>query len=94
MRRSSLIGISVLDCALGAVALYGPHGLRSPFHALNFALAVILAVMTGNFLGRRGHRWPWAVALLYPFAPLFGLIAFTAVSARNIDQPQHVGLVS
>jgi hypothetical protein len=94
MRRSTLIGISILDCALGAAALYGPHGVRSPFHAANFALAVILAVLTANFLGGRGLRWLWAVALLYPFAPLFGLVAFTAVSARDVEQPGPIGLAS
>jgi hypothetical protein len=92
MRRSWLIWLSVVDCAFGAIYLVGPHGLRSPFHAVNLVLALALAVLTADYLGRRGHRWPWVVGLLYPLAPLVGLVAFAAVSARNLDQPHEAGL--
>ena len=91
MTRARLIGLSVVCCGFGLLALYGTGAARGFGSVANFTLAVLLAILTGRDLASRGVRLAWAVGLSYVLAPLIGLVLYGILSAR---EPQGTALAS
>lgn len=52
-------------------------------YLVNVVLAVLLAVLTGRDLTRRGMRLGWLVGLSYVLAPLIGLVLYGIFSTRS-----------
>jgi hypothetical protein len=81
--RGSLLGLSVIDCVFGVVALTSDGSTKTTFLMLNFLLAVVLAILTAQDLRHRG--WSWRALVIgasYAIAPLVGLIAYAIASDR------------
>jgi hypothetical protein len=81
MSRTAIIWISVVCCAFGALAVTGPHRLRTAAYLVNLALAVLLYVLAGRDLTARG----WKLGYLFSGAyllPLIGLIVYVGLSNR------------
>lgn len=87
MSRVQILSLSIVCCVFGAVAIFGPDSLRGLGYAVNFVLAVILAIVAGRDLHRRGFRLGWLVGLSYLLAPLLGLVLYGIFSVRE-PQPQ------
>ena len=82
-QRSGLLALSVVDCVFGLLYLFGPHDARPVMLAVNVALAVLLAILTGRDLQARGVKLAWLPALSYVFAPLVGLVLYGVLSDRE-----------
>ena len=87
INRVQILSLSVICCLFGAVAIFGPGRLRGAAYVINFLLAVILAIVAGRDLHRRGFRLGWLVGLSYLLAPLVGLVLYGIFSVRE-PQPQ------
>ena len=89
MSRVQILSLSVVCCAFGLVAVLGDDPWRGPAYAVNFVLAVALAIIAGRDLHRRGMRLGWVVGISYVLAPLIGLVLYGIFSVRD-QQPQPI----
>ena len=83
MSRSSLILLSLVDCALGIIAITTDGSIAEVALGLNFVLAALLAVLTWQDLRQR--NWSWqapVIGLSYLAAPLVGLVLYAWASGR------------
>jgi hypothetical protein len=79
-----LLAASVVCCVFGALALAGPEGFRGVAFGGNLTLAVLLAVLAGQDLMRRGwHAMSVVIGISYVVAPLIGLAAYALASSRT-----------
>lgn len=81
MSRSQIIALSVVCCLFGAVSLWGPDDLQTPAYVVNVALAIVLFVVAGRDLTRRGWELGYLFAGAY-LLPLIGLIVYVGLSNR------------
>jgi hypothetical protein len=82
MSRAALLGLSVVDCLFGLLSLSGPDDYRGVALAINFGLAIVLAIFAGRDLMERGIRLGWLAGLSYLAAPLVGLVLYAIFSTR------------
>ena len=83
MSRSSLILLSLVDCAFGVIALSTDGSIAEVALGLNFVLAALLAILTWQDLRQR--NWGWqapVIGLSYLAAPLIGLVLYAWASGR------------
>jgi hypothetical protein len=66
------------------VSIYGSGTIRGVAFALNFVLAVALAIIAGRDLDRRGVRFAWLAGISYVLAPLIGFVLYAIFSAREL----------
>lgn len=88
MTRPQLIVLSIVCCGFGLIALTASGAVSASAYAVNFCLAVVLAIWTGRDLAARGVRVPWLVGLSYIAAPLVGLVLYGVFSARPLQPDQ------
>ena len=81
MSRFQIIALSLVCCAFGGLALYGPADLHAGAYAINIVLAVLLFVAAGRDLTQRGWELGYLFAGAY-LLPLIGLIVYVGLSNR------------
>ena len=91
MSRSSIIVLSAVCCAFGALAFVGPDELRGPAYVVNVVLAIAAFFFAGRDLTERGHRYGYLLAATY-LLPLVGTFVYIACSSR--PKPAGVGALS
>ncbi len=79
--RTQIIVLSVLCCGFGLLALDGPASTRTAAYVANTVLAVVLFVLAGRDLTRRGWTLGYLFAGSY-LLPLVGLIVYVGLSNR------------
>ena len=82
MTRAVLLGLSVVCCAFGALALKGPESVQGTAYGINVTLAVLLAVLTAQDLRKRGWRFAPLLGATY-ILPLVGLVVYALASNRE-----------
>ena len=81
MSRAQILFLSVVCCAFGVLALYGPPDYRTAAYAVNVLLAVALFFLAGRDLRERGWELGYLFAAAY-LLPLIGLIVYFSLSVR------------
>ncbi len=81
MTRAQILALSLLCCAFGFLALYGPGDYRGPAYAVNVLLAVALYFLAGRDERARGWELGYLFAGAY-LLPLVGLIVYFSLSMR------------
>lgn len=81
MSRAQIIALSVVCCVFGVLALDGPDNVQTPAYLANAALAIVLFVVAGRDLTRRGWELGYLFAGTY-LLPLIGLIVYVGLSNR------------
>lgn len=88
MGRAQLLGLSVVDCVFGIVALSTGGTVASVALGVNFVLAALLMVLTWQDLRARGWTWhAGVVGVSYLLAPLVGLVLYAVASGRPRQGP-------
>lgn len=82
MTRVQIMVLSAVCCLFGLGAIFGSGSLRGASYAVNFVLAVVLAIVAGRDLDRRGVRFGWLVGVSYVLAPLIGFVLYAIFSSR------------
>ena len=91
MTRSWLIGLSVVCCGFGLLAIKGHDSARTVGLLVNGVLAVALAILTARDLQRRRVRLAPLIGVSYVIAPLVGLVLYAIFSARPQIPPNAAG---
>ena len=86
MSRTSIIVLSLVACAFGALSLFGPSEYRGEAYAVNAVTAIAAAIFASIDLRRRGYGWGWAMLVAY-LAPLVGTILYIVFSGQRGYEP-------